>query len=249
MLKQERFLYILQQLERHQKVTPPELSEALGISEVTIRRDLTELDALGKIQKVHGGAIPITGRAASFQQRQSIHAPAKKIIAEKAKTLIQPDQILMIDGGTTNLYLVQQLPLDLRATIITNCLSIAQSLVNFPHIQVILPGGRYEKKNDVLVGAETVKTFSETRADLCFLGVCRIDAERGITVDHYEEALVKKAMTRSAKQVIALADIHKVNQSDAFWVAPADLLSTLVTDVAPADERLLPFHTLGIKLL
>ncbi|MEQ9443671.1 MAG: DeoR/GlpR family DNA-binding transcription regulator [Cyclobacteriaceae bacterium] len=249
MLKHERFLYILQQLEQHQKVTPPELSEALDISEVTIRRDLTELDALGKIQKVHGGAVPVSGRAASFQQRQSIHTSAKQIIAEKAKALIKQDQVLMIDGGTTNLYLVQQLPLDLRATVVTNCLSIAQALGGYPRVQVIVPGGRYEKQNDVLVGADTVKAFSETYADLCFLGVCRIDAERGITADHYEEAQVKKTMIRSAKRAIALADIHKISQSDSFQVAPADLLSVLVTDVAPTDARLDPFRVFSITLL
>ena len=249
MLKHERFLYILHQLEQHQKVTPPELSEALGISEVTIRRDLTELDALGKIQKVHGGAIPVTGRAASFQQRRSIHASAKRIIAEKAKALIEPDQVLMIDGGTTNLYLVQQFPPHLRATVVTNCLSIAQALRACAQVEVIVPGGRYEKQNDVLVGADTVKALSETYADLCFLGVCRIDAERGITADHYEEAQVKKTMIRSAKRVIALADMHKIHQSDAFQVAPADQLSVLVTDVAPADERLAPFRSLSIQLL
>lgn len=249
MLKHERLLYILQQMEQHQKVTPPQLSKALGISEVTIRRDLTELDAMGKIQKVHGGAVPVTGRAATFQQRQSIQASAKRIIAEKAKSLVRSGQVLMIDGGTTNLYLVQLFPPDLRATVITNCLSIAQALKGYPEVEVILPGGRYEKQNDVLIGAAARQSLAEAYADLCFLGVCRIDTERGVTASHYEEAQVKKTMIQSARRVVALADAQKINQSDNFRVAPTEDLSVLITDLDPDDERLDPFRSFPVELL
>src|SRR6185503_630711 len=128
MLTAERRQQILEALRRDGKVLATELSAALNVSEDTIRRDLRELAEAGLLQRVHGGALPRSPASASYIARQSQAPSAKAAIARAAVQLLRSGQVIVLDGGTTTLQIAQQLPIDLRATIITNSPPIAVAL-------------------------------------------------------------------------------------------------------------------------
>ncbi len=249
MLKHERFEYILKTLSVEQRVDASTVSKALQVSEATIRRDLTELDTMGKIRKVHGGAILANHPVLSFEQRKQVNQEVKQIIAQKALPLLHNGQVMLIDGGTTNLQLVRLLPVTFQATVITNSPAIAQQLSAHAQVEVILTGGTYLKTHDVLVGASTFEMIRTVYADLCLLGVCSMHATQGITISSYEEALVKKAMVHSSVRIIALTHSEKIGQCESFKVCETNDIDTLITELSPDDEKLSVFHQRKIEVI
>src|SRR5207248_3366777 len=181
MLTAERRRSIMQTLQREGKVLASELSKAMHVSEDTIRRDLRELAAAGELQRVHGGALPRLPTNARFTERQQQSPGAKAAIAQAAMRLIRQDQVIILDGGTTPLQVAQQLPPDLRATVITHSPPVALALAVYPEIEVIVIGGKLYKHELVTVGAATVEAYRNIRADLCLLGIGSLHPEVGIS--------------------------------------------------------------------
>lgn len=249
MLKEERQSFILEKLKHRKKVLTANLSHALHVSEDTIRRDLKELSDLGHLRKVHGGALASSLNPFSYADRK-VYALADKVrIVEKALNLIQPGQVVIMDGGTTNLELAKRLPHDLQATIFTNSLPVAVQLAEHPTIEIIFAGGKLLKSAQATIGQEVIHTFSEIRADLCILGTRSIDLETGITEIDWEEAKVKRAIVAASQKTLSLAISEKLGTYTPYKVADIQQLGTLVTELDPHDALLLPYKRLGIQLL
>ena len=249
MLTVERRQYILELLRRDGKVIATELSATLNVSEDTIRRDLRELAEAGQLQRVHGGALPRSPAAASFAARQRQAPTAKAAIAQVAAKLIRDGQVIILDGGTTTLQVAQRLPLDLRATVVTNSPPIAVALADHSAVEVVVIGGRFYKHSLVAVGAAAVEALRAIRADLCMLGVCSLHPEVGISVPDLEESYVKRAMIAGAAEVVALASAEKLGTAAPYVVGPLDDLTHIVTERALSEEALAPYRKLGITLL
>ena len=149
MLTEQRKKAILDALARDGQVLAKALSETFGVSEDTVRRDLRELAADGRLQRVHGGALPASPAVATFAQRQDIESTEKQTIAKAAAAMISEGQVVIIDGGTTSAHLVRHLPATLSATVVTHSPSVAVALVNHPSIEVIVIGGRLFKHSIV----------------------------------------------------------------------------------------------------
>ena len=145
MLKEERQFIILEELRIHNKVLTSELSQSLSVSEDTIRRDLRDLADGGKIRKVHGGAVVNAFPPYDFRDREVYALDRKAILAQKALTLFKPGQVVLMDGGTTNIELAKRIPADLKLTIFTNSLPVAVILTDHPSVETILIGGRILK--------------------------------------------------------------------------------------------------------
>ncbi len=249
MLTAERRRSIMQILQRDGQVLASELSRNLQVSEDTIRRDLRELATAGVLQRVHGGALLRSPTPASFTMRQKQTAEAKVAIAKAAVQLIRQDQVIILDGGTTSLQVAQHLPPDLRATVITHSPPIATALAGYAEIEVIVIGGKLYKHELVTVGAATVEAFHSIRADLCFLGVCSLHPEAGISTVDLEEAYVKRAMIAGAAQVVALTSADKLGIAAPYIIGPLSKLTHLVTERAIPDEVLTPYRALGITIV
>ena len=249
MLTAERRRSIMQALQREGKVYASELSKLLQVSEDTIRRDLRELAAAGELQRVHGGALPRLPAQASFSERQQQAPGAKAAIAQAAARLIRQDQIIILDGGTTPLQVVQHLPPDLHATVITHSPPVAMALAQHPAVEVIVIGGKLYKHELVAVGAATVEAFQHIRADLCFLGIGSLHPEVGISTFDLEEASVKRAMIASAAEVVALTPAEKLGTAAPYVVGPLSDLTHLVTERSVSNEVLAPYRALGITIV
>jgi len=230
MLKEERQQKILQILHEEHKVIASDLSKRLAVSEDTIRRDLKELDNLGLIKRVHSGALRIGPPVTDFSTRQSISNETKMSLAKKALDLIQDDMVLLIDGGTTNLHLVNQLPLSLKATVITNCPHIAIALSPHKDVEVIMLGGTLFKESMVNLGIDTVESLNTMRADLYIMGIYKVDAQIGISVPSLSEALVKRKMASISTEILGMVTSDKVNTVSNHIVCPARQLTYLITE-------------------
>jgi DeoR/GlpR family transcriptional regulator of sugar metabolism len=249
MLKEERFRFILEKLKTHQKVLSADLSQVLHVSEDTIRRDLNELAQSGLIHKVHGGALPRSPVLLSYKEREVYAQQNKLEIARKAIQLIHPQQVIILDGGTTTLQIARLLPSDLEATIFTNSVPIAMHLADHPLVEVVLAGGKLLKRSQVTLGWEAMETFRAIRADLCFLGVCSIHYEIGLSVPNREEAQVKSIMVASSAQVVALATTEKIGTAETFIVAQLHQLDMLITDADTPADSLRLYKDKGLEIL
>jgi DeoR/GlpR family transcriptional regulator of sugar metabolism len=248
-LSDERRSLILERLRTQGRVLAADLSTELSVSSDTIRRDLRELDALGLLRRVHGGALRRHGDAAPFAARARRAPEAKASIARRAATCIRGGDVVVLDGGTTTLELARALPDDLRAIVITTSPPIALALADHPGLDVTIIGGTLRPQALVTVGAAAAAALRSIRADVVFLGVCGLHPEIGVTTDNLEERHVKAAMIEGAAEVVALADHDKLGTAMPIVVAPMHAVTRLVTD-AEADERALePYRALGIEVL
>ncbi|ENP7127829.1 DeoR/GlpR transcriptional regulator [Raoultella planticola] len=230
MFASQRKQQILQILAVEKQVMSGELSQRFNVSEDSIRRDLRELAGEGKLQRVHGGALPVSAAIAPIETRKNVQIASKQAIARRAAALIQPGQVVIIDGGTTTEEMVRCLPTDLACTIVTHSPGIAVALVGRPLIEVILIGGRLFKHSVVTVGASALEGIARINADLFFMGVTGVHDRAGFTTGDYEEAAIKRALAARAAETIVMASQEKLNSASAFAIGELSLASTLIID-------------------
>ncbi|GGF27987.1 DeoR family transcriptional regulator [Halobacillus andaensis] len=237
MLKQERQQIIVDILNEEHKVIASDLSKRLSVSEDTIRRDLKELDNQGVIKRVHSGALRKGPPVEDFSTRQEISNETKLNLATKALHLIKDDMVILIDGGTTNLQLVHQLPLSLKATVITNSPPIAMALNNHKDVEVIMIGGTLFKQSMVNLGVDTFEALHTMRADLYIMGIYKIDLQIGISVPSLSEALVKRKMASISTEVLGMVTNDKLDTISNHIVCPTDKLTYLITEQIKPDIK------------
>ena len=225
-----------------------QLSEMFGLSEDTVRRDLRELDAEGLLQRVHGGALPVSSAIASFAERNQLESGAKRAIAKAAAALIAP-AVVIIDGGTTSAELVRQLPLNLNATIVTHSPSVAVGTVDHPTVEVILIGGRLYKHSIVSVGAAAVEAMSHIRADIYFMGVTGVHPTAGLSTGDLEEAYIKRALAARAAETVVLASAAKLNAASQYAIGDITLAHTIIVERATDDALIAPLQQAGVSVL
>jgi DeoR/GlpR family transcriptional regulator of sugar metabolism len=220
----------------------------MNVSEDTIRRDLQELDEEGKITKVHGGAL---SKAFHFTLQNNIvyQQTEKRIIAQKAISILRDGMFVLLSGGTTIVEMVKILPKELNVTFITVSLPVALELLNHPNCQVVFLGNLLSKNAQIAIGAEVVTRLSQITADICFLGTNSIDIEKGITDLEWEVIEVKRAMISSALKTVSLAISEKVNTTQRLQVCRLDAIDTLITELDPSDPRLIRYKETGLQIL
>ncbi|MGF6778504.1 DeoR/GlpR family DNA-binding transcription regulator [Paraburkholderia sp. GAS334] len=249
MLTSQRKQLILNALARDGQVVAKTLSAAFGVSEDTVRRDLRELAAEGRLQRVHGGALPSSPAAVDFAGRQGIGSTAKAAIGKAAAQMIAPGQIAIIDGGTTAVQLARNLPRDLRATIVTHSPSVAVELADHAALEVILIGGRLFRHSMVAVGAAAIEALSHIRADLYFMGVTGVHPEAGFSTGDFEEAYVKRALAARAAETIVLASAEKLNAASACMIAEIAAASAIVVEKETPVTLTAPLEALGVTIV
>lgn len=251
MLSAERKRLILDAIGQDGQVVAAELSRRFNVSEDTIRRDLRELAAEGLVHRVHGGALPLPKAPVvqSYAARAEQAPAAKAAIARQAARLARNGQLITIDGGTTPLQVAQNLPPDLRATIVTHSLPVLNALANRPGIELIAVGGKVMSDTLVATGPTAVDAYRAIRADLCIVGVAGLDVDAGLTALNQDEALVKRAMAENANQVAAVAAADKLGTAGPFVVVPVDRLTHLVTDSAAPARMLRRFKEAGLQVI
>lgn len=239
MLAADRHAAILARLGVQRTVRVAELAENLGVSEMTIRRDIDGLDAAGALRKVHGGAASHTALSAlepGFGANADQRTGAKETIAAAAAALIQPGMTLALTGGTTTYRLIEHLSGPL--TVLTNSLPAAEKLHRNapPGVTVLLTGGE-RSPSEALVGPIATSTVRSFNVDLCFMGAHGVDAQAGITTPNLAEADTNRAFAEQCGRLVILADSTKFGTVSLARIAGIDQVHCIVTDSEPDDPR------------
>lgn len=235
MLTTARKSLLLERLAQNGQLQVTPLAQELGLSEDTLRRDLRDLAADGKLIRVHGGAVPASPTHKPLGQRRDLHVQEKARLARAAARLVRDGAILIVDGGTTHLGLAASLPHDLRCTIVTHSPGIAASFEHHDRVDVILIGGRLFRHSMVALGPETAMAYQQINADLCLLGVTGVHPDLGLTTGNSDEAALKRIMSAAAAETVVLATSDKLGHASPWQIAGLDRLSALVTGGARPD--------------
>jgi DeoR/GlpR family transcriptional regulator of sugar metabolism len=249
MLKAERHKFIITKLANERRLNTITLAVDLNVSEDSIRRDLNKLHEKGLLEKVYGGAIPLSEKHKSVFDIEISNEEQKKLIGHKALSLLHDGQVIIMSGGTTNLVFSKVIPPSLTATIYTYSLPIAMQLSRYPNVDLIFIGGKMQKNAMVTIGIDVLQVLAKIKADICFMGVSSIDSKQGLTEMGYEVSIVKKAMIESAEKVITMFTSDKLNTRKPHVVCDLTRLDTIITDLNPDDISLEEFRKSGVIIL
>ncbi|GAB6159284.1 DeoR/GlpR family DNA-binding transcription regulator [Desulfotomaculum varum] len=244
--RQEKIRLLLQE---HGHLTVAELAQHFEVSEMTIRRDLKALAALGLVQREHGRALypPATG-IASFVTRLGEAEREKTAIGRLAADLVAEGDTVILDAGTTTLAVAQFI--HKSCVVITNCLPIASELANRREdVTVLVAGGEVRGTTNALVGPLARAGFAGFNADKLFLAATGVSLERGLSTNNMLESEIKQAMLDAAREVILVAHSGKFNHVYYHTFARWDRIHTVVTDTGLPAEIRRELENLGIKVL
>ena len=228
MLTTQRKKLLLERLAAEGQLVAKTLALEFDTSEDTIRRDLRELAAEGKLQRVHGGALPASAAMGDLAVREQVSTADKVALGRFGASLVQPGQVVILDGGTTALQVARHLVPGLRATLVTHSPTVAVELARHAGVEVLMLGGRLFRHSMVNVGAAVIDAASRLRVDLFFLGVTGVHPEAGLSTGDAEEAAVKRALHERAAETVVLASPEKLMAASPFVVAPLAAASRVV---------------------
>lgn len=239
MFRNERHEEILQLVARDGRVATTELAERYGVSEDSIRKDLQQLDAEGKLQRVYGGAVALPDAQPTRQvaSRVDERADEKRLVAGKAFELIEDDMTIFLDVSSTNLYLADLLAAsDKRLIVVSNMLDLLSRVAAGANIDAQCPGGHVSLELNGLVGGVTTRNLARNHFDLAFLGTINFGLEDNevTTFDSEDAAIKHTALERSARTYV-VGDSHKFNVQGGFRYARLTDFEAIITDEAHSD--------------
>lgn len=231
MLSEERFRTILEILKQRKTASVTELAEALNTSESTIRRDITALAETGQLKKVYGGAAAITKNFISDEPdvntKASQNVAQKEQIARYAANLINNDDFIFIDAGTTTLRLIDFIQ-NTKATFVTNGIAHAKALA-VKGFKVYIIGGEFKASTEAITGSAAINNIRNFNFTKCFLGTNGISIDNGFTTPDIEEALVKQSALENSYVSFVLADSSKFDTVSSVTFAKLEQ-ACIITD-------------------
>jgi DeoR/GlpR family transcriptional regulator of sugar metabolism len=234
MLAQQRQARILSELRRAGAVRVSDLTDLLGVSDMTVRRDLEQLATDGVVRKVHGGAV-LAGQAAfepGFAAKSRLSQPIKAALAERAAAMISPGAAIAVSAGTTTWAMGRFLGAIPGLTVVTNSPTVSEAIAAGDpagQVTVILTGG-VRTPSAALVGPIADRTVAGMHVDQLFLGVHGVHPRAGFTTPNLGEAKTNQALIASAQQVIVVADSSKWGVVGLADIGPLSVASVLITD-------------------
>jgi DeoR family fructose operon transcriptional repressor len=235
-----RLEQIRAELEVEGHVRVAELADRLGVSEMTVRRDLDQLAELGVVHRVRGGAVSTEPQ--TFADRYTQAARAKDAIADKLLRLVDDGTAIGLDASTTLQRLAARLGGVRAVTAVTNSLESFAALGRHPGVTPLLTGGQLDPRTGSLVGPMAARAAQDVVVAQLFVSAAGCDPDLGTTEATLEEAEVKRALADVAGRVVVAVDSTKLGQSASARCLPVDRIDVLVTELSPKDPLLVPFR-------
>jgi len=239
-------------LEQNEELKVTELSRDTGISEVTIRKDLTILQNRNLLVRTRGGAMrkPIENpnEDTAIAKKRMFNFKEKERIGEEAVKMINEGDHIMIDSGTTTLEVARHLDRFHKLHILTNSMNIATELMNYKRFEVVLLGGNVRVNSHSMVGPLALSQLRNFTGYKLFLGVDSFSLEDGVSTPSLEEALLNQIMVQQAGKVIAVFDSSKFNKRSFVHVADATQLDCIITDNAIPSGMTSKLKAAGIEV-
>ena len=251
MLIGERRQHILSLIQREGRVLVSELSESLGISPITIRKDLDQLELQGVVQRTHGGALApqnSTMMDPSLKEKEHHQIKEKQRIAAAAAKLVSNGQCILLDSGSTTTMVARALREFIDLTVVTNAVNIAAELSD-TNFEIILTGGTLRKNSFSLVGPMAEDTLAQIHADILFLAVDGFDPKIGIMTPNILESRVNRAMVKASRKIVAVCDSTKFDRSSMALIVPPSAVHTVITDDQISENNAHILRSAGIDLI
>ena len=247
---EERRRVILDQLKEQGRVSVKDLSALMSVSAVTIRQDLRALEDVGLLERTYGGAV--RRESASMLPEMSFHARLgrrrreKEAIADAAASLIQEGYSVALDASSTAYALVAHLKSFKRITVVTNSLITAQSFLDSPHVNVLMPGGRLRRDSISIVGRP--EGLPEVNLNVGFFSARGVSLQGGISDVDADEVAIKQAMVARCVSVVVVVDGSKWGQVAPYTFIKTEMVKHIITsDDAPA-EMVEQFREQGVQV-
>lgn len=237
MVKESRHQLILDEIEKNGVVTVKNLTEKLNVTDMTIRRDLIELEKQDLLDRVHGGArrkVKDSLTEVSHTEKSMLHIEDKRVIAQKCAQLIKDHDTIFIGAGTTT-YLISDYLENKSLNIVTNSLPIFEKIKDYPHCDVILIGGRYRMKTKTFVGQFANLLLEEIKVSKAFIGVNGIDLEK-VTTANEEEGHGNEVILNNAIKKYIVADSSKFDSYSFYAFYNLDQIDAIITDDKISDK-------------
>ena len=251
MLSEERRRKILDLVQRDGRVVVTDLARRFSTSLITIRKDLEHLHQQGRIERAHGGALPLDAAALrdpSLHEKERMHRKEKLRVAAAAAQLVQPGHVIILDSGTTSTAVARATKHIPNLTVITNAVNIAAELAG-TDVGVILTGGVLRKNSFSLVGPLAEDSLRHITADLLFLAVDGFDIAYGLTTPNLLEARVNRVMMESAKATVVVCDASKFGRRSLSLIAPTSAVQQTITDNKISSRHLRGLREAGVKVI
>jgi DeoR/GlpR family transcriptional regulator of sugar metabolism len=248
MLTSQRKKLILARLTTDGQIVAKDLALEVGTSEDTIRRDLRELARDGKLQRVHGGALPASAALGDLREREQVSPKDKIALGITGASMIRPNQVVILDGGTTALQVARHLPPNLRATIVTHSPTVAVEAAKHAYVDIIMLGGRLFRHSMVNLGAAVIDAAARLRADIYFMGVTGVHPDAGLSTGDAEEAAVKRALHERAAETVVLASAEKLMAASPFVVTSLAEITLLVVPPRTPERIVRALRVGGVKV-
>lgn len=239
---------ILEQLRLEGKVSVNALCDALGVTPVTIRNDLSMLEQEGRLMRVQGGAVRMPGEATAPENSGVTQWAEKAAIGQAVAQMVRDGDTLFINSGTTCEIVASQLSIRRNLNIVTNSLNVAVKLGTVPTFRVLLVGGEINAHYGFTHGGDAQEQLSKYQADWAVLAVDGISAKGGVTTHHAEEAVIDRMMAAGAKQRVIVADSTKIGKAGFSRVCECSGLLTLVTNPGGDAEALTQLEETGVSI-
>lgn len=250
MLSEERRRRILELLDARNSVRVADLSQELGVSEATVRRDLDMLDSNGRARRVHGGAMQTLDAPPEppVLQRGLENRAAKQAIGRLTASMIEDGEAVFLGSGTTTLEVAHQLVTHSDLTVVTNALTIVNVFAQLESASLVVIGGMLRQSEMSFVGHIAEAALNEVRVDKVIMGIRGINLQAGLTNEYMPEVMTDRAILTMASNLILVADSTKFGRVASAFVAPIQQISTLVTDDQTDPRVLSQIRDLGVNV-
>ena len=241
---------IVKLIEERGKIKVSEISELYKISEVSVRKDLEYLEAEGHLSRIHGGAVAMNKLYVNMDlsERFKTNSQAKKRLADAVAELIEDNDTVMINAGTTLTYVLHAIKGKRNVSIVTNSIQNATEAALYPSFNVILLGGDLDSKYQFTYGEDALAQLSNYHATKCILSVDGVSVESGLTLYYANEAALVRKMIDSSKTVIVAADSSKIGRAAFAKITDTERVDVLVTgNIDPAEAE--KIEKLGVKVV
>ena len=244
-----RDAHILDALDQHGAVQVAELARDLGVSEVTIRKDLDSLAERDLLRRTRGGALPqVRGDEGAFADRMRRESEAKQAIAAHAATLVQDGDVIALDTSSTCHFLALELLQRTGLVVVTYSLPTAMLLMERSDARVIVPGGTLRRESSGLVGPISDALVGRGRIGAAFVGLVGLSPERGLLELAAEEAMSKQGLVAASNDVHALFDSTKTTGFALHSFASTDRVTSLITDAGASDDFAEEWEAAGVSV-
>jgi DeoR/GlpR family transcriptional regulator of sugar metabolism len=246
----ERRQRILDAARSRGTVSARELSASLGISEVTIRRDIRQMAEEGHLRRTRGGAMvaPALAHEPSSHEKALEAGQEKAAIAVVAAGMVANGESIILGPGTTMLALARELVDRRDLTVVTNSLLVPPALGAAPGVELLLVGGTVRPSIDAVLGPATERALRSLRAGIAFVSGSGFSAERGLTTPNLLVAATDQAIVEAAARVVVLADRTKIGREAMFQTIPAQRVDILLTDDGADAEELERLRDVGVEV-